>query len=50
VKEGDQVTRNQIVGTVGGEKTPEGTHIEFQIRAPGGQAVDPLSWLKKRAS
>lgn len=50
VGEGDQVTRNQIVGTVGGEKTPEGTHIEFQIRAPGGQAVDPLSWLKKRGS
>jgi septal ring factor EnvC (AmiA/AmiB activator) len=50
VKEGDQVTRNQIVGSVGGEKTPEGTHIEFQIRAPGGQAVDPLAWLKKRAS
>lgn len=50
VSEGDQVTRNQIVGSVGGEKTPEGTHIEFQIRAPGGQAVDPLSWLKKRGS
>jgi septal ring factor EnvC (AmiA/AmiB activator) len=50
VSEGDQVTRNQIVGSVGGEKTPEGTHIEFQIRAPGGQAVDPLAWLKKRGS
>jgi septal ring factor EnvC (AmiA/AmiB activator) len=50
VAEGDKVTRNQIVGTVGGENTPEGTHIEFQIRAPGGQAVDPLTWLKKRAS
>ena len=48
VAEGDQVARNQIVGTVGGESTPEGTHIEFQIREPGGQAVDPLSWLRKR--
>jgi septal ring factor EnvC (AmiA/AmiB activator) len=50
VAEGDKVVRNQIVGTVGGERTPEGTHIEFQIREPGGQAVDPIAWLKKQAS
>ncbi|HEX7242566.1 MAG TPA: peptidoglycan DD-metalloendopeptidase family protein, partial [Longimicrobiaceae bacterium] len=41
VTEGAQIARNQVVGTVGGAGTPEGTHIEFQIRAPGGQAVDP---------
>ncbi len=50
VAEGDPVVKNQIVGTVGGERTPEGTHIEFQIREPGGQAVDPIAWLKKQAS
>jgi septal ring factor EnvC (AmiA/AmiB activator) len=49
VAEGDEVTRSQVVGTVGGESTPEGAHIEFQIRAPGGQAVDPLAWLRGRA-
>jgi septal ring factor EnvC (AmiA/AmiB activator) len=48
VAEGDEVTRGQVVGTVGGESTPEGPHIEFQIRAPGGQAVDPLGWLRAR--
>jgi septal ring factor EnvC (AmiA/AmiB activator) len=46
VREGQSVTRGQTVGTVGGEGTPEGAHIEFQIRTPGGQAVDPLGWLR----
>jgi septal ring factor EnvC (AmiA/AmiB activator) len=49
VAQGDEVTATQVIGTVGGESTPEGPHIEFQIRAPGGQAVDPLSWLRGRA-
>jgi murein hydrolase activator len=49
VKEGDEVTRAQLIGGVGGENTPEGPHIEFQIRAPGGEAVDPLIWLQRRA-
>lgn len=50
VKEGEKVARSQVVGTVGGERTPEGPHIEFQIRAPGGQAVDPLGWLRQRSA
>jgi hypothetical protein len=33
---------------VGGESTPEGAHVEFQIRTPGGEAVDPLAWLRGR--
>ncbi|HEX2187448.1 MAG TPA: peptidoglycan DD-metalloendopeptidase family protein, partial [Longimicrobiaceae bacterium] len=48
VAEGAEIARGQVVGTVGGQGTPEGTHIEFQIREPGGQAVDPLTWLRKR--
>jgi murein hydrolase activator len=48
VREGDEVTRSQVLGGVGGENTPEGPHIEFQIRAPGGEAVDPLIWLQRR--
>jgi septal ring factor EnvC (AmiA/AmiB activator) len=47
---GGLVQEAQVVGTVGGAQTPEGPHIEFQIRAPvaGGttQAMDPLQWLK----
>lgn len=47
-REGERVDRNQNIGTVGGADTPEGAHLEFQIRAPGGQAVDPLDWLRNR--
>lgn len=49
VQEGETVARGQIVGSVGGSRTPEGPHIEFQIRAPGGEAVDPLTWLQQRS-
>ena len=50
VVQGRQVQAGQVVGTVGGADTPEGPHLEFQIRAPvdGGtpQARDPLQWLR----
>jgi septal ring factor EnvC (AmiA/AmiB activator) len=50
VVEGRDVAAGQVVGTVGGADTPEGPHLEFQIRAPmqGGspQAQDPLQWLR----
>jgi len=53
VVEGRAVERGQVVGTVGGQSTPEGARLEFQIRAPvsGGvpQALDPLQWLRPRA-
>jgi len=52
VLEGREVEAGQVIGTVGGESTPEGAHLEFQIRAPvdGGspQAMDPLEWLRPR--
>jgi murein hydrolase activator len=50
VREGETIARNQVVGTVGGSGTPEGAHIEFQIRGPGGEAVDPLEWLRSRVA
>lgn len=54
VVEGRDVTLGQVVGTVGGKDTPEGPHLEFQIRAPrdGGspQAQDPLQWLRPRGA
>lgn len=53
VVEGRDVEAGQVVGTVGGRDTPEGPHLEFQIRTPvaGGspQARDPLEWLKPRS-
>ena len=48
VQQGATVEKGQVVGTVGGESTPEGAHVEFQIRTPGGEAVDPLTWLRGR--
>jgi len=52
VVQGRRIERRQVVGTVGGSDTPEGPHIEFQVRGPvnGGtpQAMDPLAWLRER--
>ena len=53
VLQGRRVEKGQVVGTVGGRDTPEGPHIEFQIRAPvpgsgTPQAQDPLQWLRSR--
>jgi len=48
VQQGATVAKGQVIGTVGGEGTPEGAHVEFQIRTPGGEAVDPLAWLRGR--
>lgn len=54
VVQGREVRSGQVVGTVGGTDTPEGSHIEFQIRAPSGgeapQAMDPIQWLKPRGN
>jgi septal ring factor EnvC (AmiA/AmiB activator) len=52
VSAGQKIAAGQIVGTVGGESTPEGPHIEFQVRVPSGgsiQPVDPLTWLRSRS-
>jgi septal ring factor EnvC (AmiA/AmiB activator) len=46
VASGETVARGQMIGRVGGADTPEGTHLEFQIRERG-HAVDPLPWLRR---
>jgi septal ring factor EnvC (AmiA/AmiB activator) len=52
VVEGRDVQAGQVVGTVGGADTPEGSHLEFQIRAPlqgsSPAAQDPMLWLRPR--
>ena len=54
VVEGRTVRAGQVVGTVGGSETPEGPHLEFQLRAPVGggtpQAQDPMVWLRPRGN
>jgi murein DD-endopeptidase MepM/ murein hydrolase activator NlpD len=52
VQVGQQVAAGQVVGTVGGEQSAEGAHIEFQVRVPmegGVEPVDPLAWLRSRS-
>jgi murein hydrolase activator len=52
VRVGDQVASGHVIGTVGGEQTAEGAHIEFQVRVPvqgGVEPVDPLTWLQSRS-
>lgn len=53
VVQGRDVGTGQVVGTVGGHESPEGPHIEFQVRTPGTsgtpQATDPLHWLRRKA-
>ena len=47
-----QVRAGEQIGTVGGELTPEGAHIEFQVRIPldgSIEPVDPLTWLRSRS-
>tara|TARA_Y100000590_G_C15737269_1_gene1019005 strand:+ start:475 stop:1680 length:1206 start_codon:yes stop_codon:yes gene_type:complete len=52
VIQGQRINSAQVIGTVGGSDTPEGSHIEFQVRTPvdGGspQATDPIQWLRPR--
>ena len=54
VRLGQRITAGQILGTVGGEGTPEGPHLEFQVRTPGASGapapVDPLNWLRGKAN
>ncbi|NIN72916.1 MAG: peptidoglycan DD-metalloendopeptidase family protein [Gemmatimonadetes bacterium] len=45
VREGELVATGQVLGRVGGADTPEGPHLEFQIRV-NREAVDPRPWLR----
>ena len=53
VREGQRLATGEVVGTVGGQETPEGAHLYFQVHAPvRGQTpepVDPLTWLRSRS-
>ncbi len=45
---GQQVTKGQTIGTVGGAATEQGPHLHFEIRQSGGLALDPADWLRGR--
>ena len=51
VREGQHVTAGTVIGTVGGEGSEFGPHLEFQVRLPTNGSptpVDPLDWLRSR--
>ncbi|HEY4321441.1 MAG TPA: peptidoglycan DD-metalloendopeptidase family protein [Gemmatimonadales bacterium] len=49
VKVGQEVARDAVVGTMGGQNTPQGPHLYFEIRGSNQIALDPIAWLKRRS-
>ncbi|HVO35161.1 MAG TPA: peptidoglycan DD-metalloendopeptidase family protein [Gemmatimonadales bacterium] len=54
VRNGQVVTRGQVIGSSGGDSSDEGPHFEFQIRGEAAgeagqvKALDPIAWLRRR--
>jgi septal ring factor EnvC (AmiA/AmiB activator) len=48
VKAGQDVTKGQVLGAVGGENSDYGPHLHFEIRGENQMAMDPLDWLRRR--
>jgi septal ring factor EnvC (AmiA/AmiB activator) len=49
VKEGDQVARGGVIGTVGGQNSAlKRPHLYFEIRGDNQIALDPIAWIKSR--
>lgn len=44
----DKVTKGQVLGTVGGTGSDEGSHLYFEIRGENQIALDPMTWLRGR--
>ena len=42
------VSRDQTIGTVGGENSDYGPHLHFEIRGENQVALNPVDWLRKR--
>lgn len=47
VRQGQQVSKGQSIGTVGATDPELPPHLHFEIR-PKGRAVDPLEWLRQQ--
>jgi len=48
VRQGQSIVKGQTIGRSGGENSDEGPHLHFEIRGQGGQALDPIAWLRQR--
>jgi len=48
VRQGQTVERGAVIGRTGGENSDQGPHLYFAIYGQDGQAVDPITWLRRR--
>jgi septal ring factor EnvC (AmiA/AmiB activator) len=48
MRRGTQVTKGQIIGTVGQSDPDLPPRLHFEIRPNGGRGVDPLDWLRRQ--
>ncbi|HEX5005225.1 MAG TPA: peptidoglycan DD-metalloendopeptidase family protein [Gemmatimonadales bacterium] len=48
VSVGQDVTRGEVIGTVGGANSEQGAHLHFEIRGENSIALDPSDWLRRR--
>jgi len=48
VRQGQSVEKGAVLGRSGGESSEQGPHLHFEIRGQGGQALDPIAWLRRR--
>ncbi|MBQ1122011.1 M23 family metallopeptidase [Streptomyces sp. B15] len=45
---GDKVGTGDVIGRVGSTGNSSGPHLHVEVRAGGGDPVDPLSWLRDK--
>lgn len=48
VRVGQAIERGQVIGRSGGTNSDQGPHLHFEVRGEGGQAQDPVQWLRRR--